>query len=225
MRSKKKNTTLVLISVTALFVMLTLATACWQTADPATSPNEEAQASAHQGGASSTEKQAAPDQSGEPEVQTTSELEEYLAEHADVSIFDVMDEDTARLFSELPSGLAKTNVSKDGSSSRWTCRRTTGRRFSHGWSITSTTCTLSRTETRRLRRKPPDGAQNETNWLPESVRMLSLGVPRYLPSPTRRAVGAQVPSPQVRGDRVNRLGEAESVLRGAVPHPHAGAWT
>ena len=155
MRSKKKNTTLVLISVTALFVMLTLATACWQTADPATSPNEEAQASAHQGGASSTEKQAAPDQSGEPEVQTTSELEEYLAETRRRQHFRRHGRGYSPPVSRSCLRTGKTNVSKDGSSSRWTCRRTTGRRFSHGWSITSTTCTLSRTETRRLRRNRP----------------------------------------------------------------------
>ncbi len=172
MRSKKKNTPLVLISVTALFVMLTLATACWQTADPATSPNEEVQASAHQGGASSTEKQAAPDQSGEPEVQTTSELEEYLAEHADVSIFDVMDEDTARLFSELPSDWQNERIEGweqfkvDVSPDHWA--------EVLAWLVDNQhdlyTFT-NRDETPSS--EPPDGAQNETNWLPESVRMLA----------------------------------------------------
>ena len=172
MRSKKKNTTLVLISVTALFVMLTLATACWQTADPAMSPNEEAQTSAHQGGASSTEKQAAPDQSGEPEVQTTSELEEYLAEHADVSIFDVMDEDTARLFSELPSDWQNERIEGweqfkvDVSPDHWA--------EVLAWLVDNQhdlyTFT-NRDETPSS--EPPDGAQNEMNRLPESVRMLT----------------------------------------------------
>ena len=151
-----------IISIRFIFIVavLVVAMACQQPTDPTVSPNDPAQASAYQGGASSAEKQAA------------SELEEYLAEHADVSIFDVMNEETARLFSELPSDWQSERIEGweqfkvDVSPEHWeeVLAMLIGNQHDF-YTFTN-------------RDEPPsselpDGVQNEANWIPESVRMLS----------------------------------------------------